>query len=146
MTRVLMKCSNPKLYPARAHPTDAGADLRSTEYHEIYPGEMCLVDTGVALQIPVGYAGLVVPRSSMGKIQVSIANTIGVIDSDYRGNILVRFKNNGEDPFIIEKEDTRIAQLLIVPIVYAWFEPVEWDHEIWNNTNRGTGGFGSTGE
>lgn len=138
-----MKCEDSRLYPQRAHDTDAGADLRSNQDYEIYPGEMTLVDTGVALKIPGGYVGLVVPRSSMGKVDVSIANTVGVIDADYRGNILVRLVNRGEDPFIIKAYDTRIAQLIIMPILLAQFSP--WKGAAWDDTARGTGGFGSTG-
>lgn len=138
---VNIKCANEKLIPARAHPADAGADLRSTTDHEIYPEEMALVDTGVAIAIPEGYMGFVVPRSSMGKVRVSIANTAGIIDSDYRGNIMVRLVNEGSDPFIVNKEDTRIAQLIIVPIMLAVFSIVE----SLDSTERGTGGFGSTG-
>lgn len=143
--KVVIKCGSPKLVPERAHFGDAGADLRSTEDWIILPGDKALVDTGVALKIPYGYMGLVVPRSSMGKIDVGIANTVGIIDHQYRGNVLVRLKNNGTEPFIIKKEDTRIAQLIITPIEVALFEECDLNIEIWNDTERGHGGFGSTG-
>lgn len=125
--------------PRRANPTDAGADLMSTQELEIYPGEQKLVDTGVAVKIPQGYAGFVFNRSSQGKKGITIPHSVGVIDADYRGNIKVILKNLGEDPYKIERGD-RIAQLVIVPVVLCDFT------DIWNDTARGTGGFGSTGK
>lgn len=124
--------------PSRAHPTDAGADLKSTETLEIYPGEQKLVDTGVAVKIPEGYGGFVFNRSSQGKKGITIPHSVGVIDSDYRGNIKVILKNIGEDPYKIERGD-RIAQLVIMPVLLVGFV------DAWNDTSRGTGGFGSTG-
>lgn len=141
--QIPVKLAHPNLRPLRAHPTDAGADLFSADYYEIYPGEQKMVDTGVAVMIPVGYVGLVYNRSSQGKIGVQLANQVGVIDSDYRGNIKVLLKNNGEDPYVIRQQDTRIAQLVISPIMLAQFG--QYTGTDWNNTVRGTGGFGSTG-
>jgi len=131
----------PELVPFRANPSDAGADLRSVRDHEIYPGEICMVDTGVAIAIPYGYVGLIYNRSSQGKIRVSLPNSVGVIDSSYRGNLKVLLVNNGEDVYKIKERDTRIAQLVITPIVLADFVVVDSLDE----TTRGTGGFGSTG-
>lgn len=127
--------------PERAHPTDAGADLRSTMDVTIPPGDKMLVDTGVAMEIPMYYVGIVAPRSSMGKIEVSLANTIGVIDSAYRGTIKLLLKNNGGEPFNIVAGDTRIGQILIVPVLLPKFSTV--DKLV--DTTRGAGGFGSTG-
>lgn len=124
--------------PKRAHPTDAGADLFSYEYLEIYPGEQKLVDTGIAIKIPEGYGGFIYNRSSQGKNGITIPHSVGVIDSDYRGNLKVLLKNIGEDPYKIEVGD-RIAQLVIMPVLLTEFT------DIWNDTARGTGGFGSTG-
>ena len=140
---VMIKSKNPKLHPARAHITDAGADLRSTTDVEIYPGELKVVDTGVSVAIPVGFVGLVFNRSSQGKIEIQLANAVGVIDSAYRGNVKVILKNNGVDRYFIKAEDTRIAQLVIMPIMLATFE--EYSGDNWENTSRGIGGFGSTG-
>ncbi len=140
---VKIKSKNAKLQPDRAHLTDAGADLRSTTDVEIYPGELKMVDTGVSVAIPVGFVGLVFNRSSQGKIEVQLANAVGVIDSSYRGNVKVILKNKGVDPYFIKAEDTRIAQLVITPIMLAYFE--EYTGDDWENTVRGTGGFGSTG-
>lgn len=125
--------------PRRANPTDAGADLMSTENLEIWPQEQKLVDTGVAVKIPEGFAGFVFNRSSQGKKGITIPHSVGVIDSGYRGNIKVILKNLGEDPYKIERGD-RIAQLVILPVVLCDFE------DIWNDTERGAGGFGSTGK
>lgn len=128
--------------PQRAHPTDAGADLHAwlpDGALEIYPGEQKLVDTGVAIKIPEGFAGFVYNRSSQGKKGISIPHSVGVIDSDYRGNIKVLLKNNSEDPYKIEHGD-RIAQLVVQRVELVSFV------DVWNDTQRGTGGFGSTGK
>lgn len=141
MTTPQIKClvQDKAFLPRRANPTDAGADLMSTEDLEIYSGEQKLVDTGVAVKIPEGYAGFVFNRSSQGKKGITIPHSVGVIDSDYRGNIKVILKNIGEDPYKIQRGD-RIAQLVIVPILLCDYT------DIWNDTERGTGGFGSTGK
>lgn len=129
---------SPEFLPQRANPTDAGADLKSAETVEIYPGEQKLVDCGVAVKIPKSYAGFVFNRSSQGKRGITIPHSVGVIDSDYRGNIKVILRNLSEDPYKIEVGD-RIAQLVIMPILLCNFV------DTWNDTARGTGGFGSTG-
>lgn len=140
---VQVKLDDIRAIPVRAHKSDAGADLVSMQDVEIYAGEQKLINTGVAIKIPVGQVGLVFNRSSQGQLRVQIANGTGVIDSDYRGNIKILLINNGEDPYIIKALDTRIAQLVIMPIILATFTPAnEYD---WNDTVRGTGGFGSTG-
>jgi len=146
--------NNPKLpcqvqpgaiLPQRAHPTDAGADLfawfpeTSSQWIEIYPQEQKLVDTGIAIKIPEGFVGLIYNRSSQGKKGITIPHSVGVIDSDYRGNLKVLLKNIGEDPYKIEAGD-RIAQLVIQPVQIVDF------FDSWNDTKRGTGGFGSTGQ
>ena len=124
--------------PERAHRTDAGADLFSYEELEIYPGEQKLVDTGIAIKIPEGFGGFIFNRSSQGKKGITIPHSVGVIDSDYRGNLKVLLKNISEDPYKISVGD-RIAQLVIMPIQLVKFK------DTWNDTARGTGGFGSTG-
>jgi dUTP pyrophosphatase len=128
-----------KFLPKRQHPTDAGADLFSTITTSISPGEQALIDCGVAVKIPEGYAGFVFNRSSQGKLGITIPHSVGVIDSDYRGNIMVILKNIGAEPYRIEAGVTRVAQLVIMPVVLAEFV------DVWNDTQRGTGGFGSTG-
>ena len=139
--RQVVQClaEDKEFLPRRANPTDAGADLMSTQDYEIYPAEQKLVDTGVAVKIPDGYAGFVFNRSSQGKKGITIPHSVGVIDADYRGNIKVILKNVGEDPYKIARGD-RIAQLVIVPVLLVEFT------DIWNDTARGSGGFGSTGK
>jgi dUTP pyrophosphatase len=107
---------------------------------DIEPQDQILIDTGVAVKIPEGYAGFVFNRSSQGKLGISIPHSVGVIDSDYRGNIKVVLRNNNtEEAFHIEKYD-RIAQLVIMPVLLVDFV------DAWNDTERGEGGFGSTGK
>jgi dUTP pyrophosphatase len=125
--------------PERAHPSDAGADLFSRENCEIYPNEQKLVDTGVAVKIPRGFAGFIFNRSSQGKKGITIPHSVGVIDADYRGNLKVLLKNIGEDPYVITAGD-RIAQLVVQRVELPTF------YDAWNDTQRGTGGFGSTGQ
>lgn len=142
--KILVKTDDVRAMPFRAHPTDAGADLFSNQEIQLYPGETKLVDTGIAVKIPEGYVGLVFNRSSQGKIHVSIPHAVGVIDADYRGNIKVLLQNNGEDPYFISRYTTRIAQLVITPVMLAEFQ--SWNAtEPWDDTSRGAGGFGSTG-
>ena len=133
------RVDDPAFLPCRAHPTDAGADLKSTENLEIYPGEQKLVDTGVAVKIPEGYGGFLFNRSSQGKNGITIPHSVGVIDSDYRGNIKVILKNIGTEPYRIAI-GSRVAQLVIMPVLLCGFV------DAWNDTDRGTGGFGSTGK
>lgn len=136
---------DPRLMPKRAHPTDAGADLFSKENHAVLPcvDAPTMVDTGVAVAIPKGYVGLVFNRSGQGKRLVTLPNSVGVIDSDYRGNIKVMLYNHGPTPYEVKAYETRVAQLVIVPIVLPTFtESTDTD---WNNTDRGEKGFGSTG-
>lgn len=124
--------------PERAHHSDAGADLFSYEDCEIYPGEQKLVDTGIAIKIPQCFAGFVYNRSSQGKKGITIPHSVGVIDSGYRDTIKVLLKNIGDDPYKIATGD-RIAQLVIQRVELVGFK------DIWNDSTRGTGGFGSTG-
>ena len=125
--------------PERQYPSDAGADLFSIETYEIYPNQQKLIDTGVAIKIPRGFAGFIFNRSSQGKKGIIIPHSVGVIDSDYRGNLKVLLKNNSEDPYKIQAGD-RIAQLVIQRVELPRF------YDAWNDTQRGTGGFGSTGQ
>jgi dUTP pyrophosphatase len=130
--------ANKAFLPQRAHASDAGADLSSTETCEIYPGEQKLIDTGVAVKIPEGYGGFVFNRSSQGKKGITIPHSVGVIDSDYRGNIKVLLKNISGERYTINIGD-RIAQLVIMPVLLCGFV------DSWNDTERGANGFGSTG-
>ena len=104
-------------------------------------GARVIVPTGLAVAIPAGHVGLLAVRSSMGiKRGVTLANGVGVIDSDYRGEVGVGLMNTGSGPYTVLPGD-RIAQLMVVPVVQPALELVEELPE----TDRGTGGFGSTG-
>ena len=120
----------------------AGADLYScSEKTEIAAGETVLIHTGVAIELPVGYVGLVYARSGLAsKRGLAPANKVGVIDCDYRGEIMVALHNHGTVAQTVEKGE-RIAQLVITPYLTADFCEV---HEL-TETVRGEGGFGSTG-
>ncbi len=128
--------------PSRAHAGDAGLDLHSAQSAHIGPGERWQISTGLAVEIPEGHAGLVLPRSGNAlRYGISLVNAPGLIDSGYRGEIGVLLQNN--DPaeiFRVEPGD-RIAQLVVVPI--ASLEPVEADDL--GESERGSGGFGSSG-
>ena len=141
MMKLRIKVVDPALTPIRAHPGDAGLDLKTSKNIEIYPRGLVTVSSGVSVEIPHGYVGLVFARSGFGKrYGIGIPNGVGVIDSGYRGEIAVTLTNNGQFPFTAKKYD-RIAQLVIVPIVLSDIQIVE---EL-SASERGTGGFGSTG-
>ena len=142
-----IRLTDKSLMPTRSNPTDAGLDLRASDGKFINPATPTLIDTGVAVQIPVGFVGLVFSRSGLAKHGVTLSNSVGVIDSDYRGNIMVSMMCNAENSadIFIAKGD-RIAQLVILPIVLPQVWVVDEDDEEWLNTSRGTGGFGSTGK
>lgn len=121
----------------------AGADLYACmdEAVSINPGETHFVKTGIAMEIPVGYVGLIYARSGLAcKKGLAPANKVGVIDSDYRGEIMVALHNHSKDTVTVENGE-RIAQLVIAPYVTAAFNVVD---EL-EDTARGEGGFGSTG-
>jgi dUTP pyrophosphatase len=128
--------------PSRAHEGDAGLDLYACEAAHLGPGERWSVGTGIAVEIPAGHAGLVLPRSGLARDHgIGVVNSPGLIDSGYRGEISVLLLNT--DPaeiFRVEPGD-RIAQLVIAPI--AAVEPVE--AEALADSARGEGGFGSSG-
>jgi dUTP pyrophosphatase len=128
--------------PTRAHEGDAGLDLYACEAAHIGPGERWSVGTGVAVEIPVGHAGLVLPRSGLARDHgISLPNSPGLIDAGYRGEIRVLLLNTDPaDTFNVEPGD-RIAQLAIAPVALA--EPVEV--EVLAESARGDGGFGSSG-
>jgi dUTP pyrophosphatase len=129
--------------PERAHPGDAGFDLRSVEDVEVGPGERAMVRTGLAVAIPEGHAGLVLPRSGLASRQgLTLANAPGLIDAGYRGEVICAVVNlDRTTPVRIAKGD-RIAQLVIVAV--PDLEP-GWVDELPPST-RGEGGFGSTGK
>lgn len=125
--------------PIRAHQDDAGLDLCSVEDRKIEPGQGTLIGTGIAVALPPGHVGLIADRSSMAKKGLKTAG--GVIDAGYRGEIKVIFWNLSHETLEIQKGD-RIAQLLILPVATPQTEAVE----SLDTTQRGEGGFGSTGK
>ena len=128
--------------PAYAHAGDAGLDLRSAEDFILPPGERRLVPCGVKLAIPEGYAGLVIPRSGLAyKHGISVVNAPGLIDSGYRGEIMVILINqDASNKFVVNRGD-RIAQLMLVAVPTVELIQVEELDE----SDRGIGGFGSSG-
>lgn len=120
---------------------DAGVDLTSVTALTLKAGERALVATGIAIAIPRGYGGFVQPRSGLAaKFGITLTNSPGLIDSNYRGEVKVIIQNTGDKDFVIEK-GSRIAQLVIVPVERAVFEEVDELPE----SERGDGGFGSSG-
>lgn len=138
-----------KLHPQAKLPTygsaeAAGADLYACidDAVTVQPGQTAWIPTGLALEVPKGCAGLIYARSSMAvKRDLAPANKVGVIDSDYRGEIKVVLLNHGRQPQVIEPGE-RIAQFVITPVLTPLYQEVE---EL-TDTDRGIGGFGSTGK
>jgi dUTP pyrophosphatase len=128
--------------PTRAHPGDAGLDLHAAEVATIEPGERAMVGTGVAVAIPDGCAGLVLPRSgNAARHGIALVNAPGLIDAGYRGELRVLLLNTDKsEPFEIAPGD-RIAQLLITP--FATLEPIAVEEL--EDSSRGEDGFGSSG-
>ena len=128
--------------PVRAHPTDAGLDICAVEGLTLSPGERAAVPTGLAVAIPPGWAGLVVPRSGFARRHgVTVANAPGLIDAGYRGELQVLLVNLGDEPVDIAPGD-RVAQLVLTPTGTP--TPVLVD-ELPASDGRGLDGFGSTG-
>lgn len=144
MTKVNIKKLNEKAtIPTYGSEFSAGADLYALadEPITIAPHQTVLVHTGVAMEIPTGYVGLVFARSGLAtKRALAPANKVGVIDSDYRGEIMVALHNHSDEAKTIENGE-RIAQIVLVPYLAAEFDEVD---EL-SDTARGEGGFGSTG-
>ena len=137
---------NVKLAPATPTPhyakqDDAGFDLflNITEPVTVQPGQTTKVSCGIAMEIPQNHFGMVIPRSSLSKPSLMLANTIGIVDSGYRGDIMAAVRNIGSAPEVLNPGD-RLFQMVIIPFVQVSFNPVEELSE----TDRGQGGFGST--
>ena len=130
--------------PSRATRQSAGFDLSlcGSEPVTVQPGETVMIHTGVAVVLPEGTAGMVYPRSGLAsKFGVTLSNCVGVIDSDYRGELKVAVSNLGAEEYAIAPGE-RIAQLVILPVCML---PVE-EASALDETRRGAGGFGSTGK
>lgn len=130
--------------PSYATPGSAGLDLRACldETIEIAPGQTVLVPTGLAIHVAdPGYAALILPRSGLGhKHGIVLGNLVGLIDSDYQGQLMVSTWNRGSTTFKLEPME-RLAQLVIVPVAQVEFDVVDE----FDSSERGVGGFGSTG-
>lgn len=148
MTTVDLKVLDARMaeqLPAYATPGSAGLDLRACLDAAITlePGQTTLIPTGLAIHIgDPGLAAIILPRSGLGhKHGIVLGNLVGLIDSDYQGQLMVSCWNRGQTTFVIEPME-RIAQLVLVPVVQATFRRVD-DFE---ESERGAGGFGSTGK
>jgi dUTP pyrophosphatase len=128
--------------PARGHAGDAGLDLVSVEAVDLPPGGRARVRTGIAIELPPGHAGLVVPRSGLAaRHGVTVLNAPGLIDAGYRGEVAVLLVNTDPEAGYRVEPGDRIAQLVVVPVALPEPEPAA----ALTATARGEGGFGSTG-
>ena len=148
MKHIDLKILDPRLQdllPAYATPGSAGLDLRACldAPLTIAPGETVLVPTGLAIHIgDPGYAAMILPRSGLGhKSGIVLGNLVGLIDSDYQGQLMVSTWNRGQNAFTLNPME-RLAQLIIVPVLQVGFNVVEE----FGDSERGVGGFGSTGK
>ncbi len=137
------KLNDRAVVPTYGSPFSAGGDLYSAEESEVVigPGKTAMIGTGLAMEIPEGYVGLIYARSGLAtKRGLAPANKVGVIDSDYRGEIKVALYNQSDAPQAVAAGE-RIAQIVIAPFLHAEYEV----KETLSDTERGEGGFGSTG-
>lgn len=134
-----IKLDSGAFVPVRAHGTDAGADLRSPVETVIPAGCSCIIDTGVHIQLPHGYVGMLKSKSGLN-VWHGITSE-GVIDEGYTGSIMVKLCNHGDKPYKIERGD-KITQLVVVPCEYVDFEVVDK----LDDSERGDNGYGSTGK
>lgn len=141
LTLKIKKLTENAILPKYAHPGDAGLDLCASEHVEVEPGRTALVKTGLSIELPEGTEAQVRPRSGLAlKHQVTVLNSPGTIDEQYRGEVCVILINHGKEKFVIEN-GMKIAQMVIKPVLTVRVEEAEELSE----TRRGTGGFGSTG-
>ena len=143
IVKVICKAENKDFLPVYSSAEAAGADLRACIQEDIVlkPGERYLVPTGLSIQLPAGYEAQIRPRSGLAiKHGISLVNTPGTIDSDYRGEVKIIMINLGSEDFVIKRGD-RIAQMVIAPVTHGMFAMAD----SLDATDRGAGGFGSTG-
>jgi len=142
MTVRFARLAEGALPPVRAHDDDAGYDLHAAEAATLPPGGRASVGTGIAVEIPNGHAGLVVPRSGLASRHgIGLVNSPGVIDSGFRGELRVLLLNTDREHSFDVRSGDRIAQLLVVAVA----TPRLVESDALANTVRGAGGFGSTG-
>ena len=143
IVKVICKAENKEFLPVYSSAEAAGADLKACIQDDIVlkPGQRYLVPTGLSIQLPVGYEAQIRPRSGLAvKHGISLVNTPGTIDSDYRGEVKIITINLGQEDFVIRRGD-RIAQMVIAPVTHGMFAL----SDSLDTTDRGAGGFGSTG-
>ncbi|KOS68174.1 deoxyuridine 5'-triphosphate nucleotidohydrolase [Lysinibacillus contaminans] len=127
--------------PVKAHPTDAGFDVFSIENVVISSGEYKLIKTGISIELPSNTEAQIRPRSGLAlKHGITVLNSPGTIDEEYRGEIGVILINHGKSDFVVEKH-MKIAQMVIAPVMQVEIKEIA----VLSDTDRGTGGFGSTG-
>ena len=148
MKKIAVKILDPRMQdqlPAYATPGSAGLDLRACidAPVTIQPGQTILIPTGLAIHLAdPNYAAMILPRSGMGhKHGIVLGNLVGLIDSDYQGQLMISTWNRGHTEFTLQPME-RLAQLIIVPVLQVGFEVVEE----FSDSDRGAGGFGSTGK
>lgn len=142
MELLVAKLKDEAVLPSRAHAGDAGLDLYACEAAHIGPGERWSVGTGIAVEVPEGHAGLVLPRSGLAREHgIALVNAPGLIDSGYRGEVRVLLLNTDPAETFKVEPGERVAQLVICPIALP--EPVE--AEALGESARGADGFGSSG-
>lgn len=143
IVKVICKAENKDFLPVYSSAEAAGADLKACIQEDIVlkPGQRYLVPTGLSIQLPAGYEAQIRPRSGLAiKHGISLVNTPGTIDSDYRGEVKIIMINLGSEDFVIKRGD-RIAQMVIAPVTHGMFAMAD----SLDDTDRGAGGFGSTG-
>lgn len=143
IVKVICKAEDKEFLPVYSSAEAAGADLKACIQDDIVlkPGQRYLVPTGISIQLPAGYEAQIRPRSGLAiKHGISLVNAPGTIDSDYRGEVKIIMINHGSEDFVIHRGD-RIAQMVIAPVIHGMFAL----SNSLDSTDRGAGGFGSTG-
>ncbi|WP_421789472.1 dUTP diphosphatase [Hyphobacterium sp.] len=131
----------PRYQTAASAGLDLPAAVPEDDPITIPPGEFCMIPTGLAIALPDGFEAQIRPRSGLAaKFGISIVNSPGTVDADYRGEMKVNLINHGKEPFVVNRGE-RIAQMVVAPVTHIEWAPVAHLDE----TARGTGGFGSTG-
>lgn len=139
----IKKLNDNAVMPTKAHATDAGFDLYCTSKEIDWTKRQIVCHTGLAFEIPEGYVGLIFPRSSVSNKPLMMANSVGVVDSCYRGEVTAKFNitDTRQSAFAHYQEGDRIAQMIIIPYPEIEFE----EADSLSDSDRGTGGYGSTG-
>lgn len=140
----IKRLSEDAVVPAKAHPSDAGYDITCTSREMDSDGNI-VYHTGLSFEIPEGHCGLLFPRSSIAKKDLLLSNSVGIIDSHYRGEVTAKFKLADlirHEEYAVYSSGDRIGQLIILPLPDVEFE----ESDSLSETDRGAGGYGSTGE